>query len=152
MATDISQIIEPYRGQRKGIIPVLQAVQEEDGYISIEAVKAMSKVLGVSENDIYGVATFYSQFKFEKPGDHIVRVCLGTACHVRGGAELLDVIERDLDAKAGETTEDGKFTLERVACMGCCAVAPVLVVDDEIYGKMSPGKAKEQIKKWREVA
>ncbi len=143
MVTDIRKIIESFKDRKGAIIPALQAVQEAQGYISPESLVTIEDVLGISRNEAYGVATFYSQFRFSKPGEHEVKVCLGTACHVKGGAAIMDIIEDDLGVKAGGTTPDGKFTLERVACMGCCAVAPVIVVDDEIHGKMAPGTAKE---------
>ena len=147
MVTDIRTIIEPFKDRKGAIIPALQAVQEELGYISPDSLITVEEVLGISRNEAYGVATFYSQFRFTKPGKHSVRVCLGTACHVKGGAAIMDVIEGGLGVKAGGTTADGEFTLERVACMGCCAVAPVIVVDKEIHGKMVPGTAKQIVER-----
>ena len=105
----------------------------------------LSEELHHPESRIYGVATFYTQFKFEKPGEHMVKVCLGTACHVKGGEALLTTLENELDIECGETTKDDKFTLERVACMGCCALAPVVVVDDEVHSNMNPSKLMKKI-------
>ncbi|HID73535.1 MAG TPA: NADH-quinone oxidoreductase subunit NuoE [Thermoplasmata archaeon] len=149
MDIDVRQVIESFRGQQGALIPALQAVQRHQGYISPDSVAIIEDVLGVPQNEVYGVATFYAQFRFERPGVHTVKVCLGTACHVRGGASIMDVVEEELGVRAGGTTHDGMFSLERVACMGCCAVAPVVVVDDELHGKMSPGKAREEIRRVR---
>jgi NADH-quinone oxidoreductase subunit E len=103
----------------------------------------------MSESEIFGVATFYAQFRFTRPGDHTIKVCLGTACHVRGGSQIMETIERELHVKAGGTTEDFKFGLESVACFGSCALAPVLVVDDKVYGRLSTSKTKEIIAQYQ---
>ena len=108
----------------------------------------ISSYLGISENDIYSVASFYAQFRFQRPGDHTIKVCLGTACHVRGGERIADSVERELGIKPGETTEDFKFSMERVACFGCCALAPVLVVDEDVYSRVTPVKVKEILDKY----
>ena len=105
--------------------------------MSLGAIRKVSRWLKLSENEIYGVATFYAQFRFTPPGEHHVKVCLGTACHVKGGEQMLDVFERRLQVRPGETSADGKYDLERVACLGCCALAPVITVDDKIYSQMS---------------
>lgn len=126
-----------FDGGAADLIPVLQMVQSMDGFISEESIRLISRRLKVSENEIYGVATFFAQFRFTKPGEHIIRVCLGTACHVKGGEQIMDVFRRRLEIQPGETTPDGKYQLERVACLGCCALAPVLVVDDRIHSQAS---------------
>jgi len=125
---------------RSGLIPALQDIQQRYGYLSAQAIDELSKATGVSVNEIYGVATFYTQFRFSPPGEHTVRVCEGTACHVRGGRQILDKVEQQLEIKAGQTTEDGRFSLERVACLGCCALAPVVVVDDKVHASMTAKK------------
>lgn len=150
MQEQLSEILAPYRGQKGTTIPILQKVQETLGYLPEEALPEIANFLGVSKNEVYGVATFYAQFRFEKQGEHVIRVCQGTACHVRGGALLLDTIEREIGAKAGETTEDGKFTLERVACLGSCALAPVMVVDKAVHGKLTAAKAREVLAKYKQ--
>ncbi|MCL0098125.1 NAD(P)H-dependent oxidoreductase subunit E, partial [Dehalococcoidia bacterium] len=112
-------------------------------FLSPEAIADISSFLDISENDIYSVASFYAQFRFTRPGDHTIKVCLGTACHVRGGERILESLERALNIQCGQTTEDFKFSLERVACIGCCALAPVMVIDEEVYSKVTPAKIKE---------
>jgi NADH-quinone oxidoreductase subunit E len=125
---------------RSGLIPALQDMQQRCGYLSAEAIDKLSEATGVSANEIYGVATFYTQFRFSPPGEHTIRVCEGTACHVRGGQQILNEVQQQVKIKAGETTADGTFSLERVACLGCCALAPVVVVDDEVHGSMTVKK------------
>lgn len=128
---------------RSNLIPLLQKAQGAEGFLSPEAIAGISSLLDISENDIYSVASFYAQFRFARPGDHTIKVCLGTACHVRGGERILESLERALNIECGQTTEDSKFSLERVACIGCCALAPVVVIDEEVYSKQTPTKAKE---------
>ncbi len=128
---------------KSNLIQILQAVQEKDDFLSPEAIGSISKHLRVSRSYIFGVATFYSQFKFNPPGRHSIRICLGTACHVQGGDFLLNVLTSELDITTGETTEDGKFDLDRVACLGCCALAPVVKIDNTIHSRMSVVKLKE---------
>jgi NADH-quinone oxidoreductase subunit E len=126
-----------FDGARADLVPVLQRVQRDDGYLSATALQRVSRWLKVSVNEVYGVATFYAQFRFTPPGRHHIKACLGTACHVKGGEQMLDVLERRLGIKPGETTEDGEYDLERVACLGCCALAPVITIDDKAHGQMS---------------
>jgi NADH-quinone oxidoreductase subunit E len=116
------------------------------GYLSPEDITEISRFLGITENDIYSVASFYAQFRFTRPGKHNVKVCLGTACHVRGGELILDSLERELNIKTGQVTSDHKFGLERVACVGCCALAPVVVIDQQdVFGKMTQGGVKKML-------
>ncbi len=143
MRKQLLQILAPYRGQSGALIPVLQKVQEELGYLPEEAISEIAHFLGVSESEVYGVATFYAQFRFERQGEHRIKVCQGTACHVRGGRRILEAVERELSIQPGETTEDYKFSLERVACFGSCALAPVTVVDKTVYGRMTTAKARK---------
>ena len=145
MREEIKEIIGHYDNDPENLISILQELQERYGYISEEAVTILSEELRHPESRIYGVATFYTQFKFKKPGKHMVKVCLGTACHVKGGEALLTTLENELGIECGETTGDKKFTLERVACMGCCALAPVVVVDDEVHSNMNPSKLMKKI-------
>lgn len=134
-----------FRGEPADLIPVLQRVQAGQGYLSPEAVRRVSRWLRMSENEIYGVATFFAQFRFTKPGEHVLKVCLGTACHVRGGEQILEVLKRRLDVQPGGVTADGRYQLERVACLGCCALAPVLSVDEKIFGQTSVLKIQEML-------
>lgn len=144
--SDFQSIFEHYEIERDSLIPILQEVQVKDRYISQEAVAAISEYLDISETEIYGVATFYAQFRFSRPGDHIVRVCQGTACHVRGGKRIMDEVCKQLGIGPGETTPDYKFSIDRVACFGSCALAPVMVIDDTVYGRMTPQRAKQILK------
>jgi len=146
----LDKVLAPYKGERGALIPALQAVQEKLGYISEDAVLLISRLLNLSPSEVFGVATFYAQFRFTPPGEHTVKVCLGTACHVRGGEEILDNVSREVGVKSGETSKDGKFSLERVACFGSCALAPVMVVDKDVYGRLTIQKAKEIIGQYRD--
>jgi len=137
-----------FQGQEGDLIPLLQRTQEMFGYIPKEAVKRISRFLKISENQIFGVASFYSQFRFTAPGRNSIRVCLGTACHVQGGQILCEAVERELDVKPGQTTKDRRYDLERVACLGCCALAPVVQVNDDIYSRMTVIRLKETLGKY----
>ncbi len=143
MTEQIKTIASSFEGSRNDLIPMLQAVQDEMGYLSDTAMKEISSYLGIPESKVYGVATFYSQFYFEPRGEHEIKVCLGTACHVSGGLQIVDALERELDVKCGGTTADQKYSLERVNCVGACAIAPVVMVDDKVYGRVQPKKVKE---------
>ncbi len=136
-------LLAPYDGEQDALIPILQKVQEEFGYLPEEAIAEIARFLCLSESEIYGVASFYAQFRFERPGKHPVKVCQGTACHVRGGRRVLEAVERELGIQPGDTTEDYQFTLDRVACFGSCALAPVMVVDKMVYGRMTAAKARQ---------
>lgn len=150
MEANIEQIFDKYSDNDRGfLIPILQEVQEEYGYISAAMVDEISDFTGVSPGEIYGVASFYSQFRFTKPGKHTVKVCLGTACHVRGSERILGFMEHSLKIKAGETTEDGVFSLERMACFGCCALAPVVVVDKDVHGRINSTRAQKLLKRYQ---
>ena len=138
MSKDLLAGIEhEFRGERADLIPVLQAVQNVFGYLPKESIHNISRWLKISENEIFGVATFYAQFRFTPPGKHHIKVCLGTACHVKGGEQMIEVLKRRLMVNPGETTADGKYDLERVACLGCCALAPVVNLDKKIFAQMS---------------
>ena len=149
MVEQLAEILNPYKGERGTLIPALQKVQESFGYLSQEIVSQIAKFLRVSESEIFGVASFYAQFRFTRPGEHSVKVCLGTACHVRGGVRILETLQRELGIEPGGTTEDYKFNLERVACFGSCALAPVAVIDDKVYGRVTTTKVKEILDQYR---
>jgi len=142
-------IVELLRGHQIVLIPALQAVQEKLGYVPPEAMEEIGELAGVSANTVYGVASFYAQFRYIKPGEHLVKVCLGTACHVCGAKGIVESLERELHIKEGETTKDDKFSLETVRCFGSCALAPVVVVDDEVHGSMTGPKALDILKTYR---
>jgi NADH-quinone oxidoreductase subunit E len=146
MPKTIDAILAQYGRKPDELIPVLQGVQREYGYISSGSVSMISRYLRISENQIFGVSSFYAQFRFTEPGRHSIKVCLGTACHVRGGATLLDMVERGLDIGCGETTPDKRFDLDRVACLGCCALSPVVQIDRDIYSRMTVNKLTELLK------
>jgi len=139
-AGPIQSILVRHDRSRDSLIPLLQEVQGGLGYLSQQAVAAVARYLGVSENDVFGVATFYSQFRFNPPGRHCVKICQGTACHVRGSGLLVEAIGRNLHIVPGQTTADGKVSLESVMCLGSCALAPAVVVDDTVYGRMTQKK------------
>ena len=134
----VAEILAGYPPRRDNLIPILQEVQERHGYLSEDAVGALAAASGISENEIYGVATFYAQFRFRPPAEHTIHVCEGTACHVRGGHQLMHDFEERLAITAGEMTADHRFGLERVACVGCCALAPVVLVDGKVRAGMKP--------------
>jgi len=151
MDNNIEHILVKYPKHDRGfLIPILQEVQEFHGYISPEAVDEIQDFTGVSSGEIFGVATFYSQFRFTEAGKHSIKICLGTACHVRGGSRILDWMEHKLKIKAGETSADKQFTLEHVACFGCCALAPVVMVDKDVHGRMSSTKGQKLLKKYED--
>lgn len=149
MEYEFGEILAQYKNEKGALIPVLQKVQEKVGYISEEAISEIAKGMRISESEIFGVASFYSQFYFTRRGKHTVKVCLGTACHVRGGENILDEMKRELGIESGETTKDYKFSLERLACFGSCALAPVVVVDKEVCGRMTTAKAKHILDKYQ---
>jgi len=141
-------IFRDFSGEEGDLIPILQKIQGKCGHISEEAIKQTSRYLRISENEIFGVASFYSQFRFTEPGRHSIKVCLGTACHVRGGQILGEAVERDLGITAGQTTEDKRFDYQRVACLGCCALAPVVQVDNDIHSRMAVIRLKKVLAKY----
>ena len=147
---EIKEIIRGFERNPGNLIPILQAIQHNFGYLPEEAIAEVAQHLKMSESNIYGVATFYTQFKFIKPGKHIITICQGTACHVRGSEELIDFFRFNLGIEPGQTTKDGMFTLERVACLGCCALAPVMVIDDETFGGVTTAKAEKIIARYKE--
>jgi len=140
--TATTSVFDKSTGKREDLIPLLQKVQEVDGYLCPDSITLISRKLRISENEIYGVATFYAQFRFTPPGKNHIYVCMGTACHVRGGEQLLNSLQWRLKVKEGETTPDKKYDLNRVACLGCCALAPVVKINDTIYSQMSVLKLK----------
>lgn len=145
----VQEIIQKHEPSRSSLIPILQDVQNQMGYLPPEAIMQISRYLKMSEAEIYGVATFYAQFRFKPIGKHVFTVCRGTACHVRGSQRLLTEIEKELNIQAGDTTPDNMFTLETVACLGSCALAPVMVIDNKVQGGLTTSKLKSLIKQLR---
>ena len=149
MAVSIVSIIGDYAPRDKSnLIAILQQVQKAEGYITSEAVTSISSHLSISRSQIFGVASFYSQFRFNPPGRNSIRICLGTACHVQGGDFLLNALRSEIGISPNETTPDARFDLERVACLGCCALAPVVMINDDIFSNMSVVKLKEILNRY----
>jgi len=135
--------IDNFPAEEGSLIPLLQEAQVEFGYLKYDAVEKIADYLGMTSSQVFGVASFYSQFRFTEPAKHSICVCLGTACHVSGGETLVEAFKRDLDVIPGGSTADKKFDLNRVACLGCCALAPVVKIDNDIYSNVSVIKLKE---------
>src|SRR6056297_135422 len=146
----LNEILKEYAKEEKYLIPILQDAQDEYGYLPETVLKEIACNLDLSLSQVFGVVTFYSQFHLEPRGENIIRVCTGTACHVRGGSEVLDQLKEELDIGSGETTDDLTFTLETVACIGACGLAPVIMVNDDTYGRMKPGKVSEVLANYQE--
>ncbi len=136
-------IIEQFLGKKGMIIPALQKLQDEYGYLPRPAVERMAKRMRIPSSKVYGVITFYAQFKLSPRGKYIIRVCKGTACHIQGSPKIAERIQEILQVEDGETTPDLKFTLEEVACIGACALAPVMMINDDPHGRLSPDRIKE---------
>jgi len=132
--------LDDFGKERNKLIPILQMIQEKLAYLPPAAIEMVAGHLDIPACEVFGVATFYNQFRFNPPGKNPVKVCLGTACHVKGGDIILENFERKLEIKAGETTADREFSIERVACVGCCALAPVALVGETVHGGMAPSK------------
>ena len=144
----VQKIIREYGRRKWGLIPLLQRLQEEIGYIPKEAVEPIAESLGLFPSQVQGVISFYSQFSTEPRGRNIIRVCRGTACHVRGGRTILKVVQQNLGIQEGKTTEDLKYTLETVACLGTCFLAPVMMVNRSYFGKLVPPKVQSIIRQY----
>jgi NADH-quinone oxidoreductase E subunit len=141
-----------YQGEMGALIPLLQSAQETYGYIPESAIDHISEVVGIPAADIYGVITFYSQFRLKPMGKNIIKICDGTACHVNASTAILKTVEDELKVDGDETTEDGLFTLQKVACLGCCSLSPVIMINDETHGKLTPKKVTQLLKEYRENA
>ncbi len=140
MDKKVAAIIGKYNADKEQLISILQDTQAEFHYLPKEVLTQVSDTMGVPLSRVYSVATFFKAFSLKPRGKHLINVCLGTACHVRGTSKVLEQLERSLNASRGETTSDFKFTLETVNCMGCCALGPVVNIDGEYFGQMSAGK------------
>lgn len=132
--------LEDFSQEEKSLIPILQDVQSSHGYLPRNYMEEIGDYIGIPPGKVYSVATFYAQFRFEPLGEHLIKICHGTACHVKGAETVTETVESELDVNMGETTEDGKFTVERVACLGCCSLAPAMMVDETVYGNLSRDK------------
>ena len=139
----VNEILSSYQGREAELIPILQKVQQEFGYLPEVAIKRIARFLNLPEITVFGVATFYAQFKLVPTGRNIVKVCRGTACHVRGGARILKEVQKQLGIKPGESTPDLEYYLETVACIGACALGPTMVINNETHGNMTTKKVAE---------
>ncbi len=135
---EVAKALAKYDADREKLLPILQEVQGKLGYLPKEAMLQIAEAVQIPEVDVYAVGTFYNQFRMNPPGKHQIKVCMGTACHMTGGQIIMDSFERRLEINEGETTADREFSLERVACVGCCALAPVVVVDEKVESKVRP--------------
>ena len=143
----VETIIGEYNASRDSLISILQDIQSEYHYLPEDTLRVVASQLKLPLIQVYGVATFFKAFSLKPRGEHIVSVCLGTACHVRGAPSVLDEVKRQLGIEAGETSQDMRFTLETVNCLGACALGPIVTVDGEYHGQMGPGKVKKVLKK-----
>ena len=145
----IDEVVARYPAQREHLISILQEVQEEYGYLSRESIDRISGYLGLPSSKIFGVATFYNQFRLTAPGRIQVAICRGTACHVKGSLSLLDSVKTLLGIEVGQTTKDGLFSLETVACLGCCSIAPAMMVNGKFFGRLDKKKLEALVEKFR---
>lgn len=145
---DIDALIDKHGRERSSLIPLLQEIQSACGYVPSEAVKKVASELGIFEVEVYEVLTFYAQFRLTPKGKHTIKVCLGTACHMMGGQDIFNYVSQRLGVKAGETTRDGMFTLERVACLGCCGMAPVVAIDDQVHGRQTISSVEKLLREY----
>jgi len=143
----LDDILAQHKGERSDLIPILQQAQEKFGYLPKDVMLGIAKFLHLAESTVFGVSTFYAQFKFVPIGRNVINVCRGTACHVRGADRILDEFRRQLGIEQGETTEDLEYSLETIACFGSCALAPVVVINKVVYGRMTTTKARELLAK-----
>ncbi|RKD25265.1 NADH-quinone oxidoreductase subunit E [Caminicella sporogenes DSM 14501] len=144
----LNQVIEKYKGTKGALMPVLHEAQKIFGALTIEVQKVISKELNVPLAEIYGVATFYSQFSLEPKGDYVIGVCLGTACYVKGAQAIIDRICKELNIEVGGTSPDGKFTLQATRCIGACGLAPVITINEDVYGKLVESDIPDILKKY----
>jgi NADH-quinone oxidoreductase subunit E len=148
MKDKIAEIVKKYDKDKSQLVSILQDIQTEYNYLPRTALEKLSKKLDMPQSQIYSMATFFRAFSLKERGKHIVNVCLGTACHVRGADLILESLERQMGVKRGGTTGDSKFTLESVNCMGCCATGPVVKIDEEYFGHMTNDKVEPMLKKY----
>ena len=146
----VDRVLKPYLGNRDELIPILQEIQKKFGYLQENAMRQVAFFLDMPESSVFGVASFYAFFKFVPTGKNVVRVCRGTACHVRGGARVLREVEKQLGISPGESTPDLEYYLETVACIGACALAPTMTINDTTHGQMNPKKVAEVFKNRKE--
>ena len=145
---ELENYITEMKGVQGCLIPIMQKAQELFGYLSLETMQLISDRLDVPVSEIYGIATFYALFSLTPKGDNVISVCTGTACYVKGAAAVLDAVKKQLGIEAGETTPDGKFSIQDTRCLGCCGLAPVMTVDGDVYGRLTPADVKDILAKY----
>lgn len=145
---ELAKFIEDNKDDKGKMMPIMQQAQQLFGCVSLEVQEFISKKTGVSVAEIYGIATFYAQFTLEPKGDNVVSVCQGTACYVKGGAAVLDEVKKILGIQAGQTTPDGKFSIQDTRCLGCCGLAPVMTINEDVYGRLVPSDIKGILDKY----
>ncbi len=146
---ELEKIIEKYKGKQGALMPILNEVQQLFGFLPQRAQSRIAEALGLPESEVFGVATFYSFFTLKPRGKYRIGVCLGTACYVKGAAEVVEALKKELNIDINDTTDDGLFTLDVTRCVGACGLAPVMTVGDDVYGKMTPDKVKEILAKYQ---
>lgn len=144
----LQAVIDEYKDTKGSLMPVMQKAQEIFGAVTFEVQNFIAEKMDIPMTDVYGVATFYSQFALEPKGEHVISVCLGTACYVRGVQAVLDRLVEELDVEVGKTTKDRKFTLEATRCLGCCGLAPVMTIDGNVYARMTPEDVTRVLKEY----
>lgn len=149
--TALRDIIAQEKGKPGALMPVLQAAQNLFGYVPEEVQREIAQGLGCTLSEVYGVATFYSQFSLEPNGEYVIGVCLGTACYVKGAQKVLDRLAQELNVEVGKTTSDGRFTLNATRCLGACGLAPVIMINDEVYGRLEPDDVPGVLEKYRQA-
>lgn len=153
MAVDfksVDEIVKKYKEIKGAVIPILQEIQAELGWLPKEAIQRVAEKTNYTPSQIFGVVTFYSQFRLKPVGRNIIKVCFGTACHVSGAVIIAEALCDELEIEIGKTSKDGKFTLETVACLGCCSLAPVIMINQKAYGNLTPDKARKIIREFKE--
>ena len=149
---ELEKLIADHKDQKGALMPVLQGAQELFGCVPEDVQKIIAEGLGVTLAEVYGVATFYAQFSLQPKGEHVISVCLGTACYVKGSQSVLDKLSELLEIPVGGTTADGKFTLQATRCLGACGLAPVMTIDSEVYGRLTPDQVPAILEKYRQEA
>ncbi|NLX69550.1 MAG: NADH-quinone oxidoreductase subunit NuoE [Clostridiales bacterium] len=147
---ELQKVVEEYKGQEGSLMPILHTAQEIYGYLPLEVQNYIAEELGIPLTDVYGVATFYSQFTLKPKGQYKIGLCMGTACYVKGAQKVLDKLQEVLNIEVGDTTDDGKFTLEATRCLGACGLAPVMMINDQVYGRLTPDDIADIIAKYKD--
>lgn len=150
--TLLDSVLEEYASVEGSLITILQKTQDIYGYLPQDAIKKIASATGIAESEIMGVGTFYTQFRFKPVGKYLIMLCQGTACHVNSSELILETIKDELGIDDGETTDDGMFSLKCVACLGCCSLSPVMMINEDTYGSLTPDKTKKILKELREAA